>query len=335
MYLAVKHLTGRPTYVIRESYYCDDHYRSRDLFELGSDPTRYIVYPGGNAFFIDEIVEDSLTDRGAQVDDDELETIFWPFLKPEIQRALDCFRHRELSVKKAQRRGQSPQIKSIDFHIFDRRRLHFLKFGQMNQQRLNHLPSRILVALYQKSRDEIEQSILQMERVLRSRELKAYVYVIFDLQRYFSEHFARQNPEFLNQADIDNYFLDTLCRLNSDTAFWAGMDSRRWLTSYLQRYLFMYFDNEFASRSMEQDFIRRFMNAHRRHRPRARTFKVSFSEAAEVFSKSEVDLKTMDRSDLVRLFRRKAQKIHPDKGGDHKAFVKLTEAYHRLLATKR
>lgn len=333
MYLAVKHLTGKPFYVIRETYYCDDHYRSRDLFDLGADPTRYIVYPGGNAFFIDEIVADRLTDRGASLDEDELETIFWHFLKPEIKRALSCFRDRELSAK-AQRRGQSPQIKSIDFHLFDRRRLHFLKFGQMNQQRLNHLPSRILVALYQKSRDEIEQLIFQMERVLRPRELKAYVYVIFDLQRYFSEHFARENPEFLNQAETDNYFLDTLCRLNSDTELWAGMDAHAWLTSYLQRYLFMYFDNEFASRSLEEDFIRRFISAHRRHEPRTHTFKVSLSEAAEIFRKSEVELKTMDRSDLVRLFRRKAQKIHPDKGGDHKAFVKLTEAYHRLLATK-
>jgi len=334
MYLAVKHLTGRPFYVIRESYYSDDHYCSRDLFDLGPDPTRYIVYPGGNSFFIDEIVEDGLIDRGAQLDDDELETIFWPFLKPDIKRALDCFRHRELSAK-ALRRGQSPQVKSTDFHIFDRRRLHFLKYGQMNQQRLNHLPSRVLATLYQKSRDEIEQSIFQMERVLRLRELKAYVFVIFDLQRFFTERFARENPEFLNQSDTDNYFLDTLCRLNSDPEFWAGMDGHTWLTNYLQRYLFMYFDNEFASRSLEEDFIRRFINAHRRHQPRARTFKVSLSEAAEIFSKSEAELKAMDRRDLVRLFRRKAQKIHPDKGGDHQAFVKLTEAYHRLLATKR
>lgn len=334
MYLAVKHLTGKPAYVIRESYHCEDHYRSRDLFDLGADPTKYIVYPGGNAFFIDEMVEERLTENGARLDGDELETIFWPFLKPEIQRALDCFRNRELSLK-AQRRGQAQALESKDFHLFDRRRLHFLKYGQMNQRRLNRLPFRMLVSLYHKSRDEIEQSIFQMERVLRPRELKAYVYVIFDLQRYFSEHFARERPEFLNQSEVDNYFLDTLCRLNSDSGFWAGMDACPWLATYLHRYLFMYFDNDFASRSLEQDFIRRFMNAHRGHQHRAGTYSVSLKEAAQVFSKSEAELRKMDRSDLARLFRRKAQTIHPDKGGDHKAFVKLTEAYQRLVATKR
>ena len=107
MYLAVKHLTGKPAYVIRESYHCEDRYRSRDLFDLGKDPTRYIVYPGGNAFFIDEMVEDRLTESGARLDGDELETIFWPFFKPEIQRALDCFRNRELSVKA--QRGEGPK----------------------------------------------------------------------------------------------------------------------------------------------------------------------------------------------------------------------------------
>ena len=205
----------------------------------------------------------------------------------------------------------------------------------MNQSRLDRLPVRMLNPLYHKSRDEIEQSIFQMERVLRPRELKAYVYVIFDLQRYFSEYFARESPEFLNQTEVDTVFLDTLCRLNSDSGFWAGMDARPWLTTYLHRYLFMYFDNDFASRSLEQDFIRRFMNAHRRHQPRTHTFRVGLKEAARVFSKSEVELNEMDRSDLARLFRRKAQTVHPDKGGDHKAFVKLTEAYHRLMATKR
>jgi len=334
MYLALKNLAGVAEYVIRESYRCQGHYRSRDLFELGGDPTRYIVYPGGNAFFIDERVEDRLAQSGKRSVSAELESIFWPFLKPEIQRALDCFRHRELSVK-AGRRGPRPDMNPQDFHLFDRRRLHFLKFGQMNQRRLNRLPAGMLNQLYHKSRDEIEQSIFQMELALRPRELKAYVYVIFDLQRSFSERFARENPEFLDQDEVDRYFLETICRLNADSGFWAGMDATRSLNAYLQRYICMYFDHDFPSRSWEQDFIRRFINAHRLQQPRALNFRIGLKEAGEVFGKSADEIKTMRRADLVRLFRRKAQKLHPDKGGDHKAFLKLTEAYHRLLATKR
>jgi predicted 2-oxoglutarate/Fe(II)-dependent dioxygenase YbiX len=29
------------------------------------------------------------------------------------------------------------------------------------------------------------------------------------------------------------------------------------------------------------------------------------------------------------------QKLHPDKGGEHETFVKLTQAYHDLLKTKK
>ncbi len=43
----------------------------------------------------------------------------------------------------------------------------------------------------------------------------------------------------------------------------------------------------------------------------------------------------MSRHSLARLYHRRAQKLHPDKGGDHDKFVKLTQAYHDLLKTKK
>jgi curved DNA-binding protein CbpA len=43
----------------------------------------------------------------------------------------------------------------------------------------------------------------------------------------------------------------------------------------------------------------------------------------------------MSRRDLVRLYRRKAQELHPDKGGDHDKFVRLTAAYHEVIKTKK
>ena len=34
------------------------------------------------------------------------------------------------------------------------------------------------------------------------------------------------------------------------------------------------------------------------------------------------------------LFRRKAQELHPDKGGNHEAFIALQEAYQILIRRK-
>ncbi|MGD8445491.1 MAG: J domain-containing protein, partial [Desulfobacterales bacterium] len=95
MYLALEKINGEARYFIRESYRQADHFLSRNLLDLGADPGSYIIYPGGNSFYIDESVEDRLSDMGATADPDELEDIFWPFVQPEIRRILEPFRSRE------------------------------------------------------------------------------------------------------------------------------------------------------------------------------------------------------------------------------------------------
>ena len=62
---------------------------------------------------------------------------------------------------------------------------------------------------------------------------------------------------------------------------------------------------------------------------------VSLKEAGTVFGETKEVLKKMSRAELARLYRRQALKQHPDKGGDHEKFVKLTKAYHELLGTKK
>ena len=103
MYLAQITIKGRPHYFIRQSYRKEDTFLSRDLFDLGTNPTKYIVYPGGNAFYIDEIVTTRLDALGVQINDAQLEDIFWRFLKPDIQRVLEPFRRREKRSKANQR----------------------------------------------------------------------------------------------------------------------------------------------------------------------------------------------------------------------------------------
>lgn len=333
MYLAQKVIKGEKRYFIRQSYRQDDTYLSRDLFDLGTNPAKYIVYPGGNAFYIDNVVIERLDALGIREGDDAVEDIFWRFLKPDIMRALEYFRRREKRSKvstKAREKDLSSQN-----HIFDKRRIHFLKFGSMDQRNLGCLPTKLFRILQQKSRDEIEQIFTEMESVLKPSEYKAYTYVIFNLQHFFSQWFAKETPQMLEQHKVDEYFLNEICTLNKDKMFWAGMDVGDSLHEYLTRYVFMYFDYEYVPKSFIEEYIWNFMNSRRDYRPRYSASSITLNDASTIFGETKEALKKISRRNLARLYRRRAQTLHPDKGGDHEKFVKLTQAYHALLKTKK
>ncbi len=325
---------GKPRYSIRQSYRDDKNYLSRELFDIGPNPTNYIVYPGGNAFYIDDAITERFDSLGVLPDDDVLEDIFWPFLKPDIRRALEGFRHR------GHRTGEiKPSAEKTDtasrYHIFDQRRIYFLKFGRMDQSGLARLPVKLFRILRQKSRDEIEQKFMEMETVLRPTEYKAYAYVIFDIQRLFTEWFAKQTPQMLSQDKVDEFFVDEICNLNQDAVFWDGMQIDDRLHAYLARYAVMYFDFDYARKSFMEDYLRSFINSRRDYHPSFQASSVTLSEASSIFEIPKSELRQMGRRELARLYRKRAQKLHPDKGGEHETFVKLTRAYHDLLKTKK
>ncbi len=335
MYLARKHRRGSLHYYIRESYPDGDILRSRDLFDLGGDPTEYIVYPGGNSFYIHEDVHEALTSRGSEASHTDLDEIFWRFLKPEIRRALDSFRHRELNYRRStltdRRESGGP------YHYFDRRRLFFLKIGRAQPHGTNRIPNRFFNRLDHKSRDEIEQNFMEMERHLHVREVKTYAYSIFDVQSFFNESFAKIIPECLDQSEVDRYFIEELCSLNDDPVFWSGMQPHDELHEYLMRYAVMFFDYDFEPRDFMADYLHQFIHNRKGYRPplsRDRKH-VSLSEAGSIFGVDSSQLQQMTRTDLARLFRRKAMKLHPDKGGRHESFVKLIDAYRSLMRGKR
>lgn len=334
MYLARKKLKGVTHYYIRESYPDGDTFLSRDLIDLGTEPAKYIIYPGGNAFYIDAAVEDHLDKLGVTPQGTELEDIFWRFLDPNIQHALEYFRHREKRSQKENKSKEKLENAEGPVHIFDRRRLHYLKFGRMEQGYFWLMPQKLFNILRNKSRDEIEQQFLDMEQQLNPREYKAYAYVIFNINQFFTESFAKKRPQDLKQGDVDEHFVDEICKLNQDQAFWAGMQTTASLHAYLIRYLLMYFDYDFAPRSWVEDYIRNFMNRRRDHKSPFKTGSVTLKQASSIFGESGEVLKKMSRKELVRLFRRKAQELHPDKGGNHEKFVDLTHAYHVLLKMK-
>ena len=335
MYLASKKINGQIQYFIRESYQEQNCFLSRDLIQLGPDPARYIIYPGGNAFYISESIEERLIDMGAEKSLDELEDIFWRFVHPEIRRVLEPFRRRE-DRHRTNRRKQAPEKKILSpLHLFDKRRAHYLKFGQTDQRNIGRVPLKLFRGLFNKSRDEIEHRFMDMEAELSPREYKSYTYTIFDLQRNFHQSFANSNPQMLSQAKVDEHFIEQICRLNLDPIFWAGTEATDRLHDFLVRYVLMHFDYDYAPGSFMEDYLREFINSRREYRPPYISAAASLKEASTILGISAVNLKKMSRQDLIRLYRRKAQELHPDKGGDHDQFVSLTEAYHELIKTKK
>lgn len=312
-------------YIIRQSYADGDCFRSRDLFDLGKDPSAYIVYPGGNGFYIDTAVEDAIADQGVSVSQDDLEPVFMPFLPPHIRRVIDGFDRRDRF-----RSRERACVSADSIHRFDRRRLHFLKMGQVDDRDMVCAPDRFYTPLADKSRDEIEYDFIAAERILQHGEVARYTYQIFDLQRCFHEPFARAHPEWLDRACMDRFFLDTLCRLNDDETFWSGVASVDGLQPHLVRYAVMYFDSAFPRLDPLHDFLRAFRNRHRRPRS-PESVHISLEESARLFEVSSATLKRMDCRTLTRKYRRLAQRHHPDKGGDQEVFLRLSAAYQKLL----
>ena len=315
-------------YILRQSYLDGDCYRRRDLFDLGPDPSVFIIYPGGNGFYIDTALEDAVAELGIAVTQADLEPVFLPFLAPRIRRVIDGFDRKNRSRSAVD--GCAP---ASGFHPFDRYRLHFLKLGRVDHRDLGCTPDGFYAALAHKSRDEIEYDFIAAERILKPQELAHYAYQIFDLQRFFNESYSRSHPEGLDQERMDQFFMGALCDLNQDEQLWQGEQMVTGLQPHLVRYAIMYFDNSFSARDPFRDYLRDFINRHRIHRPPA-SVQVSLNESARLFGVTVDTLKKMDCRTLTRRYRKLAQKHHPDKGGDQDTFVKLSTAYHKLLKRK-
>ena len=159
--------------------------------------------------------------------------------------------------------------------------------------------------------------------------------MVFDLQHFFYESFAKRSPHSLSTEKLDAHFIDQICGLQSDRSFWAGMETGDGLHNYLVRYVLMYFDYDFAPSSFMEDYLRKFINNHRDYNVPPKTVGFTLEKASTVFGESQEVLRKMSPKEFARLYRLKAMELHPDKGGDHEKFVNLTNAYHALLKTKK
>lgn len=335
MYLAVERIAGKTRYFIRESYLEGDGWLSRDLFHLARHPSTYVTYAADYAYYLDEEIEKGIVAGGNETNPHELDRLFWPFLRPEVRARVERF-DRSSSSRDRKRASQSEFYEMYRaIHIFDKRRMHYLRLGSMDQGKLYLQTPRFFNHLLHKSRDELEQMFLEMEAHLRPREYKSYVYVIFDLQRHFSHRLTRFLPFSLDQERMERRFLEELCALSREESYRVGYSSDFMLKMYLKRYLCMFFDTEFSTNDLESEFIRMFMENRRAFTPPPPASCIPVSEAFTIMGINEQEFKSMSRDALTKTFRRKAHDHHPDKGGAHDDFVRLANAYRTLQNLKK
>lgn len=327
MYLARTYKNTSSVYSLRESYPAEGTLQSREIFRLGTDPGQFIKYPGGNAYYFDERLVEALEKQEVTDVDSCLDGLLWDFLKPEIRKIVGHFNNRSRS------RPKTPSKRpAAGYHLFDKRRILFLKSGALDQGPIGRLPGKLFRILDHKSRDEIEQYFLAAERVLKPEDLKIYTYVIFDLQSHFTSPLAKRFPSAMGGEKLDTHFVKAACRLNDDRSFWRGLPLGKGLSEYLIRYIVMYFDNPFPEEDFRAAYVRDFMRNRRGFRfPDKPAPAMSAAAAAQVLGLAPENLKKMSAATLTRHYRKMAIKLHPDQGGDADKFIQITEAYQAAL----
>lgn len=331
MYLAKIQEGGKQKYLIRKSDFDRELgcYSYRLVFDLGGDPSRFVERYDDDVFWFNESLESAVANECEVDPTPVLEDLLWDFLPQEDrQRILQFRRPGQVKITPLSEREKEEIDRYI--HLFDRRRLYYIRYGAVDQGRIFRLDDRIYRPLLNKCRDEKEYYFREQEMVLEPSELRTYVYAIFNLQRGFSEIFASFMPEALIQEEVEDLFEKELCRLNADKAFWQKEQMHYFLHKHLHHYAIQFFDTEYQNRPFESDFVRRFRNSHRKFRWPERKTTVTEEETSEIFGEKIEILKKMKEKELARAFRKKAKELHPDSGGEHEDFIRLLSAYDEL-----
>lgn len=335
MYLASLKNGSTLTYQIRQSYRhgAEDTFRSRLVYDLGPDPRRlFEVYNDYVVLFNDDL----LTAVAAAGDNEGylLEQLLWRFLPREIRQRLRLFGSR-FARRPSPLSAEEHHRINRQIHLFDRRRLYYLRYGAVDQSRIARMNEKCCRPLLDTSRDEREFYFAAEETALSSGYYLQYVYAIFDIQKHFPQSFAPWFPEALPWDEVADHFLYEICRLNGDDRFWQGEIPGDGLHPHLRRYLIMLFDYRPAARSFQAEFARAFRDGHRRFRWPKRAPARPPEKVSEIFATPYDQLQKMSREQLSRLYRKKAMDLHPDRGGDHNLFIELTEVYESLQHLKK
>jgi hypothetical protein len=295
---------------------------AESLVELGTDLTRMFGFgPCGVT-----CTEELLTALAVlNVDPDELDQAVAPFAPRGFRPASDRSRTWRRTVLT---RDQEDIIRAL--HPFDRRRMAYLRSGEVDLSRIDEVSPKLFRGILGKSRDELEQMFMRMERELPRSEARTYVHAAFNLQRHFASLTARTTPEALDQERHDEAFLREFCAIDDDASFGFGLpDGAR---IYLRRYAWLHFDFDFPARDGFQTIFQRFMDDFRRLPPKPRP--VAPERVMDLFGLSMDQIRSMSRREFARVFRKKAMTLHPDRGGDHDVFVELLDVYKRIVTSK-
>ncbi len=333
MYLATITDGGACRYELRQSYgRGDGRFAHRTVFALGPSPGRFIEPFDDNSVLFDEDLLAAVTESCGGSGELLLEQLLWPFLPDEVRRRLALFPPRSRGghgpLSAAEQEAIHHQV-----HLFDRRRLYYLRYGAVDQSRLSRLHEKCCRPLLGQSRDEREYYFAVEERALQPGMYFQYIYAIFSVAKHFHQGFAPWFPEALARDQVDDHFLSELCRLNRDPSFFPDNHGGA-LHPHLRRYAVMYFDYIPAPRSFHRHFAEAFMADRRRFRWPERE-KISPQQVSAIFAMPLAQLERMSLPQLGRLYRQLAMRLHPDQGGDHDTFIALTEAYKQLRRARK
>ncbi len=322
MYVAVLRDRGGVRYELRRSVPVDGGFGCETLADLGPDPGRLVSFGRFGISYAEELLEGL---AALDFDMDALDEAFAPFAPASFR---DRANRGGTWTRTVPSRALEDDVRAL--HPFDRRRMAYLRSGEVNLSRIDEVSPKLFLRLLGKSRDEIEQLFLRMERALPPGEARHYVHATLNLQRHFTKLTARTMPEALDPAQLDEAFMHEFCLLHDDAAFAFGLPGGA--HAYLRRYACLHFDFEFASAGGFERIFEDFMNDFRRHRPRFKP--VAPERVRDLFGMTMTEIRSMTRREFARVFRKKAMSMHPDKGGDHDAFVELLETYKRIVASK-
>ncbi len=336
MYLARLNDSRGIRYQLRRSYRVDaTSFSYRIVYDLGDNPGQFIEPFGDHCVLFDSGLLTAVASETDVNGDLVLERLLLDFLPTATKRRLKHFPPRTVAHRPAPISPEEREEIARQVHLFDRRRLYYLRYGAVDQSRLSRLHEKCCRPLLGQCRDEREYAFMAEEAALEPGLYRQYVYAIFDVQKHFHQSFAPWFPEALAQDEIADRFLAELCRLNGDTSFFQGEGAGTSLHHHLRRYLIMFFDYRPASRSFLDDFTEAFLADHRRFRWPERKLGQNPEKVSEIFATPYLELRRMSGAQLNRLYRKKAMRLHPDLGGDHDLFIELTEAYNDLRRGKK
>jgi hypothetical protein len=182
MYLARLNDSRGIRYQLRRSYRVDaTSFDYRIVYDLGDNPSRYIESFDDRCVFFDGGL---LAAVAAETDE---------HLVPPRTAA-----HRPTPISTEEGEEIARQV-----HLFDRRRLYYLRYGAVDQSRLFRLHEKCCRPLLGQCRDEREYAFTAEEAGLEPGLYRQYVYAIFDVQKHFHQSFAPWFPEALAQDEVE------------------------------------------------------------------------------------------------------------------------------------